>query len=692
MWRRVKVLAVAGIVGWLLPWAAYARVELFVSPNGSDGNPGTLEKPLATPRGAREAIRSLKRGKGLPEGGVVVWFRGGTYYLPTALHLRSEDSGTAERPIVYSAYGEEDVTWSGGRPIIGEWSPHGGGVYKCFLRDVKEGRLNFGQMFVNGRRQILARYPNYDAENPLVGGGGYLNLARANGAEVQFDAGTFTKRRWSRPGEAVLHVFPQHYWGNLQYELKELLWDRKLAKLGRGGWQIAAEPQLSGASRFFIENVFEELDSAGEWYLSKSEGMLYYYPAAGVDLGKATVEAAVLKQVVEFLGSESEPVRHVTLRGMRIMHTGSVFLEGYESPMKGDWAFSRSGAVYMEGVADCAVEGCYFDGVGGNGVFVSGYGKGVRIWGNKFVGIGQSAVCLVGEKEAAVDGGNRRYPRGCVVSNNLIRECGVFGKQSAGVFMSVSAKNTVSHNVICEMPQAGICINDGTWGGHVIEQNDVHDTVRETRDRGGFTSWGRDRQEKRTARPGDRAVTVIRGNRFTERGRGGYGIVLESGSSDYVVEGNVCVGASIRLGEGDRRVVENNVFAAGRPPAFVGIVRGNSDRFVRNIVQSREGDAVYRFIAQVGWLKEMNHNVLHNEAGKLTVKEGWGGEKVYSLEDWRKVGNDADSVAADPEFVDAGKGDYRVKETSPALRLGFRNIDMAGVGLTRDFPERLRRD
>ena len=43
------------------------------------------------------------------------------------------------------------------------------------------------------------------------------------------------------------------------------------------------------------------------------------------------------------------------------------------------------------------------------------------------------------------------------------------------------------------MPRAGINISEGTWGGHLLEHNDVFDTVLETGDHGSFNSWGRDR-------------------------------------------------------------------------------------------------------------------------------------------------------------------------------------------------------
>jgi hypothetical protein len=41
---------------------------------------------------------------------------------------------------------------------------------------------------------------------------------------------------------------------------------------------------------------------------------------------------------------------------------------------------------------------------------------------------------------------------------------------------------------------------------------------------------------------------------------------------------------------------------------------------------------------------------------------------------------DEHSVTADPQFVDAAKGDYTVKPGSPALDLGFKNFPMDQFG------------
>ena len=97
----------------------------------------------------------------------------------------------------------------------------------------------FTQLFVNGKRQIRARYPNYDPSDP--GKSGYIHAAgpipagTANpyaGPDedmtfstqaprgIRFDPATFTKQKWANPEDAEIHIFQAAYWGNLQWKIK----------------------------------------------------------------------------------------------------------------------------------------------------------------------------------------------------------------------------------------------------------------------------------------------------------------------------------------------------------------------------------------------------------------------------------------------------------------------------------------
>ena len=231
--------------------------NLYVAPDGNDSNPGTEEKPFATLAGARDAVRQFKKNVPKP---ITVFVREGAYYLKEPLVFGPEDSGTDLQPITYAAYPSEKPTISGGVELKVTWQPYRDGIMKCA---VPKG-MEFTQFFINGKRQIRARFPNFDPQNPLVSGNGYINTTGGQGREFSYAPETFTKKKWSRPSEAVVHVFPGHYWCNVQFWIKSIDRQRHAILLGRGGWQkrdTDAPNSFSSESRFFVENVFEELDA-----------------------------------------------------------------------------------------------------------------------------------------------------------------------------------------------------------------------------------------------------------------------------------------------------------------------------------------------------------------------------------------------------------------------------------------------
>ena len=297
---------------------------------------GALRSADIEPAGRVAMIRSA-------ELAVTVLVREGTHYLAEPLVFGPGDSGSEDGVITYAAYPGEQPVLSGGRRIAGEWRPYKDGIWMCSLPEATGG-LDFDQLFVNGRRVHRARFPNYDAENPRKNGGGYILSGGQDGlppTELNFDPKTFDRPRYAHPKEAVLHCFQTFSWGNLIWRLRGIDYERNCFLLGRGGWQMNTLwswwAACAGEAPFYIENVFEELDAPGEWYLDRREGVLYYMPLAGEDMTAVVVEAPLLTQVAEFRGSQDEPVRHITLRGFKITHTAAVYLEPWEAPSLGDF-------------------------------------------------------------------------------------------------------------------------------------------------------------------------------------------------------------------------------------------------------------------------------------------------------------------------------------------------------------------
>jgi len=108
-------------VGFSSQAAAQPAVTYYVAPGGDDDNPGTQGEPFASLERARDAVRALTLGPGLPAGGVTVYLRGGTYQRLAPLQLDTRDSGDVDLLVRWAAYPGEEVSISGGAVLEAEW-------------------------------------------------------------------------------------------------------------------------------------------------------------------------------------------------------------------------------------------------------------------------------------------------------------------------------------------------------------------------------------------------------------------------------------------------------------------------------------------------------------------------------------------------------------------------------------------
>lgn len=650
---------------------ATAQTDIYVSPRGDDSAPGTIDRPVAT---LSRAMLLARQRAGHDD--VTIYCREGKHRLTQPLEIGPDiNAGGANRLTIRSYPGEKAII-SSAEEIKCNWEHYRDGIMRAHLPEGIPGD-NPDRLFVGGEPQHMARYPNYNPSIRIFSG--YADDA-ISPARV---------RRWKNPAGGYLHAMHRAEWGGFQYTIDGKSSDTTLV-LG-AGFQNNRMDGMHPRYRM-VENIFEELDTIGEWFYDPKEKDLYYCPADKNVLADMPVETPTCESLFIIKGSPDRPVRNINIEDLELTETRRTFLLTSEPLLRSDWKIHRGGAILLENAEDCHVTGCHIHQIGGNAIFLSGKNRRNTIERNHIEHIGASAVCLVGRPEAVrsplfeynqrqdwdktdhTPGPlNDEYPDSCLVADNLIHSVGEVEKQGAGVQISMAMNITVSHNSIYRLPRAGINISEGTWGGHVIEWNDVFETVLETGDHGAFNSWGRDRywhpdrqrMDSLTARHPETPTldaihtTVLRFNRW--RCDHGWDIDLDDGSSNYHIYGNVCLNGGIKLREGFRRTVENNVMINNGFHPHVWF-RDSRDIFRHNILTGG-----YCPIGISWWGDDIDHNFFAD---------------ANSLAQARADGTDSGSLAGNPGFIDAAIGDYRVNESSDALKTGFCNFAMNRFGVT----------
>tara|TARA_R110002050_G_scaffold192150_1_gene327103 strand:+ start:14854 stop:17226 length:2373 start_codon:yes stop_codon:yes gene_type:complete len=658
-----KILVVFIFLGMLQPLVG--QTTYFVSPSGNDKNIGSEKAPLKSIEIAQHKARAHK-------GEVIIFLRGGEYRINKPLVFTPLD-GNNHKHLTLCSYPGEKALVSGGVLLKLQWQPYKDGIMQAKVSP----KIAIDMLTVNGIIRSMARYPNFDS-----------TAVRFNGISANATAPERIKT-WKNPTGGFLHGMHVSDWGDFHYRItgKDENGELKM----EGGWQNNRPYGMSKDNRM-VENIFEELDAPGEWYYDSVEANLYYYPLPTEDLAKAVFEVSQLKHLVEFRGTMQEPVRNISVEDIEFTQTARTFMEKYEPLLRSDWTVYRGGAIVFEGTEKCSLTSSYLHNLGGNAVFFSNYNRNSGVSGSHITQIGASAICFVGDTSAVrspdfnyhsftpldkldrkVGPKTNNYPAHCLVHDNLIHTIGLFEKQITGVELSMCKSITVSHNSIYDVPRAGINISEGTWGGHIIEYNDVFETVKETGDHGSFNSWGRDRfwhpdreemnrivvNEPSLISADAIATVIIRNNRF--RCDRGWDIDLDDGSSNYHIYNNLCLNGGIKLREGFYRVVENNILINNTFHPHVWF-ENSGDVFTRNIVMGP-----YEPINLLGWGAMVDYNIFTN---------------LKALEEAIDVGVDKHSIVYPVDFQNYDEGDFRVENSATEVfRMGFLNFDMDGFGV-----------
>ena len=663
-----------------------AQLIVYVSPSGNDLNQGSYNKPLGSFEGAQQYLRRIK-----PSKDVRVIFKNGTYYLPNTIQFSEKDNLNSQASVSYIAENEGKAIISGGSRIEVQWKPYRNGIYVTEVRS----NSNIDQLYINGKRQEMARYPNAQ-QNKIVFDAWDLNHNPV--ADSVADAILPSRiASWENPTGGFIHAMHAYLWGDMHWLIKNKQTNHELEL--EGGWQNNRPSPMHPVFRM-VENIFEELDAPGEWYFNKKENKLYYIPDTNTNLKNAIVEIVRLNHLIEFNGSIEKPIRNIHLKGFVFRHTARTFMENKEPLLRSDWTVYRGGAIVYNGAEDCQINDCEFDQVGGNTIMVNNYNKNIQIKGCYIHHSGASGVVFVGDTSSVRNAlfgyqpqhyaildltkgpKNKNYPTDCLVEDCIITMTGRVEKQTSPIQISMAHKIRVNHCSIYDVPRAGINISEGTFGGHVIENSDIFNTVLETGDHGSFNSWGRDRywspdqQSVHVEVAKNRSLpfldmlepNIIRHNRW--RCDHGWDIDLDDGSSQYRIYDNLLLKGGLKLREGYDRIVTNNVIINNTIHPHVWFELSD-DVIKHNIVFERYNEIMMDNTVGVNkrWGKLIDSNFFVCDSSQMRA--------------FLKNGADSNSVNGDPLFINPNKANFSVKPGSKATTIGFVNFDMNSFGVIK---------
>jgi hypothetical protein len=648
-------------------------LSINVSPNGKDYNSGTDSQPVATLQKARDTARSL-RDKG-HKGIIEIILAPGEYRVTDTLTLDEKDSGKANAPIVYRAQKPGTAVLYGGTRLSG-FTPVTDAAILNRLPQEARGKVvqldlkargitdygalavrGFGQppspptleLYVNGEPQTLARWPNT----------GFVKAPRLVEPGVKKDGkpsvlGYDDERhaRWTNAKDGWLFGYFHFLWADATAKIAQIDPQNKTITTAEA-YEYGGRGMDTGQGIiYYAFNLLEEIDRPGEWYLDRDTGILYLYPPG--DLTKATVELSML----------SKPMISAT-------NLANVRFEGIVFDL------SRGDGIVLRDSKDCTFAGCTVKRMAGNGISLLGGFRNTLL---------SCDIHTIGRRATEVIGGDRETltPGAHVVANCRIHNFGRIDRTYTPGIQLEGVGHRVAHNLFYNSPSSVMRIEGND---HLIEYNQVHDAVLESDDQGAMELF---------ANPSYRGV-IFRHNSFTRIGippgaqmaHGQAGIRFDDAISGMLVYGNVFHDASngifggVQMNSGRDNIMDNNLFVECEQGISGGYYPTN------NVwKQIREGKKPPAIITSDLYVQRypqiatmMSEPAVNNVWRNVFYKCGRDVSGNRSTLDML-----ANSIFQnDPGFVDAAKGDFRLKPNAPLFNtVGFRPIPIGEIGLYQD--------
>lgn len=538
----MKILRVAYmglLLAFLMPWNSSAqKIEIYVSPDGSDAASGTMTDPV---KGLHRAAELARANTGqIP---VTIFLSEGTHHLTETLMLGPEDGGTSEAPVTWKAVPGDEVIISGGLQIE-NWKEEENGFWSAELPESFQG--TFRSFYVNGKRATRARYPDE----------GYLRVKKAgkdNRTNFYFNKGDIPAVEQTEGLELIL----LHDWSLTRIPVKSINQrTKRLTTVDSIGAQLDffTLTHWEEHPRYYLENAPEFCDQPGEWFASFEQRKIYYHPKPGDLLEKTSGVIPVAEQLIVIEGNEAQPVSHIHFWGITFEHTSwSLPQSGYcgvqacmftdRTEHKTSWSMVPA-AIELNLADHCSFDKCILRNTGGSGIWMRRNCSECELTRSHIHNISGNGV-NIGEGNDRLFGGvpwwisvPDQVSRNMRVSHSLIENCGEQFYGAVGIWCGLVANTMIEHNEIRDLPYTGISVgwmwtDDPTpCRENTIHANHIHHILNKLSDGGGIYSLG--------LQPGSRITqNHIHDVRINAGRAESNGMFLDEGTRELVVEDNI---------------------------------------------------------------------------------------------------------------------------------------------------------
>lgn len=522
--------------------------EFYISSVGKDDNPGTKEAPFATlGRAKQEVIKCCDD----MDGDVVVNIAPGYYPLEKTEVFDERCSGKNGYNVVFRGTDKNNPPiFSGGTKITG-WKKCPDGKLWCAETNIEKMRT----LYINGfpAQRAVSRYlyepidvyheegSSHFADGLIVSAENFRSdIAHPEELELVWPL------MWTHQRTPVEDFIKQN--DKVIIKMKQPCFDFGRTKEFGGTNPAATNEPGSKGKRFYLENALELLDEPGEFYFSKTEKKVYYYPFSEENLEEAEVYTGTTEFMLKIAGATKEKKVHnlifdnlefrygawngVTEEGL--IGTQVDLLVTEVNGLVANYGKPLPAQIEILNAEDFEMKNCRIASMGSSAISMCHGVKNAKIIGNRITDISGTGILIDHWDHRGVFPDYMERCENIVVSNNVIHRAATEFRGMTAITIMFPKNVTVSHNDIKRVPYTGISFGWG-WGGakeeracnNHVEYNRIEDVTSASHDGGHIYTLDTLKD------------AYIRGNYLIKAEDYRGGIYLDSGTRDVKILDNV---------------------------------------------------------------------------------------------------------------------------------------------------------